>query len=85
MLPKTYIYAVAGLAILGSLQDALEKSFAGELRFGALTGFVVAATPFSVLGVSSPFWAIVAGVVASAVVERRQLLKAWSNPVFGRS
>jgi benzoate membrane transport protein len=85
VLPKTYIYAVAGLAILASLQDALEKSFAGELRFGALTGFIVAATPFSVLGVSSPFWAIIAGVVASAVVERRQLLNAWSNPVFGRS
>lgn len=79
ILPRTYIFALAGLAILASFQDALEKSFGGELRFGALVGFVVAATPFTLLGVSSAFWAIVAGVLASSLVERRQLLDFWRN------
>lgn len=77
VLPKSYIYALAGLAILASLQDALEKSFSGGLRFGALVGFVVAATPFAVLGISSAFWAIVAGLAASWIVERKQLLEFW--------
>ncbi len=85
VLPKTYIYAVAGLAIIAALQDALEKSFGGELRFGALVGFVVAATPFAFLGISSAFWAISAGLLASALVERRQLLEFWRNSGPGRS
>ena len=77
MLPNSYIDALAGLAILASLQDALEKSFSGELRFGALVGFIVAATPFAVLGISSAFWAIVAGLAASWVVERKELVAFW--------
>jgi len=77
VLPKSYIYALAGLAILASLQDALEKSFSGDLRFGALVGFIVAATPFAVLGISSAFWAIVAGLAASWVVERKLLVDFW--------
>ena len=79
VLPKTYIFALAGLAILSSLQDALEKSFSGKMRFGALVGFVVAATPFAVLGITSAFWAIIAGVLASALVERRQLVEFWNE------
>jgi benzoate membrane transport protein len=77
VLPKTYIVALAGLAILASLQDALEKSFAGKMRFGALVGFVVAATPFAIFGITSAFWAIIAGVLASALAERQQLLDFW--------
>jgi benzoate membrane transport protein len=80
VLPKSYIFALAGLAVVASLQDALEKSFGGGLRFGALVGFVIAATPFAVLGISSAFWAIFGGVLASALVERRQLLDFWKNP-----
>jgi benzoate membrane transport protein len=71
---------VAGLAILSAFQDSLEKSFGGKLRFGALVGFVVAATPFAVLGITSAFWAIIAGLLASALVERRELLDLWRVP-----
>jgi len=78
VLPKTYIFAVAGLAILSAFQDALEKSFGGKLRFGALVGFVVAATPFAILGITSAFWAIIAGLAASALAERKQLLEFWT-------
>ncbi len=79
VLPKTYIAALAGLAIISSLQDALEKSFAGPMRFGALVGFVVAATPFAILGITSAFWAIIAGVLASALAERQQLVNFWKE------
>lgn len=83
VLPQSYIYAVAGLAILASFQDALEKSFGGKLRFGALVGFAVAATPFAVLGITSAFWAIIAGVLASVLVERKQLLEVWKEQKGG--
>ena len=79
VLPKTYIFAVAGLAILAAFQDSLEKAFGGKLRFGALVGFVVAATPFAILGITSAFWAIIAGLAASALVERRDLLEFWGR------
>lgn len=78
VLPNTYIVAVAGLAIVSAFQDALEKSFTGKLRFGALVGFVVAATPFAILGITSAFWAIIAGLAASALAERKQLFEFWA-------
>jgi benzoate membrane transport protein len=79
VLPKSYVLALAGVAILASLQDALEKAFGGKMRFGALVAFIVAATPFAILGVSSAFWAIFAGMLASALAERKQLLEFWQE------
>ncbi|MGH6913971.1 MAG: benzoate/H(+) symporter BenE family transporter [Geminicoccales bacterium] len=67
--------ALAGLAILSALQDALEKAFSSTLRFGALVAFLVAVTPFAVLGISSAFWAVLAGLAGSALLERQQLAK----------
>ena len=55
----------------------VEKSFAGALRFGALVAFIVAVTPFAVLDISSAFWALLAGLVASALLERQELLRQW--------
>ena len=77
ILPRSYIFALAGLATLSSLQDAMEKSFSGGLRFGALVAFGVAATPFAFAGITSAFWAIVMGLLASLLVERVQLLAYW--------
>lgn len=77
VLPSAYVYALAGLAVLSALQDAFEKAFGGGLRFGALIAFGVAATPFAVAGITSAFWAIIAGIVASFFVERAELLAQW--------
>jgi len=79
LLPKTYIFALAGLAILASLQDALEKAFGGSMPFGALVALVVAMTPFAVFGITSAFWAIIAGLIAALLVERRQLIEFWNE------
>jgi benzoate membrane transport protein len=76
-LPHPYVVTLAGLAILSSFQDALRKGFGGPLRFGATVAFVLSATPFAVAGVSSAFWALLAGLVASLVVERDDLLAHW--------
>ncbi len=77
VLPSSYVLALAGLAVLSALQDAFEKAFGGSLRFAALVAFGVAATPFSIVGITSAFWAIVAGLAAALLVERSELLSHW--------
>jgi hypothetical protein len=77
ILPHSYIIALAGLAILPSFQDALERAFGSTLRFGAVVSFLVAASPFSILGITSAFWALVAGLGAALLTDRAQLLMHW--------
>ncbi len=77
ILPRGYVLALAGLAILSSLQEAFEKAFSEKLRFGALVAFAVAATPFSFVGITSAFWAVLAGFLASLLAERGELLAHW--------
>ncbi len=79
VLPKTYIFALAGLAIVSSLQDALEKALMGKMRFGALVAFAVATTPFAIAGITSAFWAIIVGLVASLLVEPKQIFEFWAR------
>ena len=79
ILPKSYIFALAGLAILSSFQDAMTKAFTKKLPFGAVVAFAVASVPFAIAGITSAFWALVAGLVASLVVERVQLIEHWRN------
>jgi benzoate membrane transport protein len=74
LVPHAYVAALAGLAILPAFQDALVQALGGRLRFGATVAFVVAATPFAVGGITSAFWALPAGLVASLVAERGELL-----------
>jgi len=77
VLPRTFVITLAGLAILGSLQSALETAFGKHLRFGALVAFAAAATPFSVFGITSAFWSVLAGVAASFMAKRTELLAYW--------
>ena len=72
-LPASFVAVVCGLALVGPFQESLQRSLDGPLRFGALVAFVTAATPFTVAGVGSSSWALVAGVAASLAVEREAL------------
>ena len=49
----------------------------GKMRFGALVAFAVAATPFAVAGITSAFWAIIVGLLASLLVEPKQIFEFW--------
>ena len=77
VLPASYIFALAGLAIFASLQDAFQKAFRGNLVFGAVVAFAFASTPFSYMGITSALWAVLAGLRASLIAEREQLLALW--------
>jgi benzoate membrane transport protein len=59
---------VAGLALLGTLASALAAALSGERdREAAAITFVVAASATTFLGVSSAFWALLAGLAVRAV------------------
>jgi benzoate membrane transport protein len=75
-LPTTYLVALAGLAILPSFQEAIVTGLGGRLRFGATVAFLVAATPFSIAGIPSACWSLVAGLVVSHLTERDDLRQA---------
>jgi benzoate membrane transport protein len=75
--PASYIVALAGLAMLTAFQDALGQAFGGGLRFGAMIAFVVAASTFSYAGLPAACWALVAGLVASLLLEPDELLAHW--------
>ena len=53
------------------------------MRFGAVVAFAVAATPFTLLGISSAFWALVAGLAGAAVADRAELLAYWRGGAAG--
>jgi benzoate membrane transport protein len=76
-LPASYVTVVAGLASWPVFRGSVRGALAGELRVGAVFAFVVAAVPFAVAGITSAFWAIPLGVVASMAFERRDLRRFW--------
>jgi len=61
--PPLLIEAVAGLALLGALAGALAAAASVvEHREAAVITFVVSASGVVVLGISAPFWGLVAGL-----------------------
>jgi benzoate membrane transport protein len=70
--PPLLIEAVAGLALLGALAGALGAATASEQhRDAAVVTLVVSASGVAPLGVSAPFWGLVAGLALLAVQHRR--------------
>lgn len=71
-LPATLIAAVAGLAMIGVLISAFRGAFgAPGFQSGALTALVIAMSGVTILNISSPFWALLGGVLVSLAVETK--------------
>jgi benzoate membrane transport protein len=79
VLPAAYIFTMAGLAILAAFQDAIERGFSGRLRLGCVIAFVVTLSTFTIAGIPSAFWALIAGIGASFILERHDLLYYWKQ------
>ncbi|QPC44577.1 benzoate/H(+) symporter BenE family transporter [Kaustia mangrovi] len=75
-LPGALIGTVAGLAMIGVLLAAFQNAFGKSLgnQTGAFVALAVAMSKLSLLGISAPFWALVAGVAVSFIVDRKALL-----------
>jgi len=68
--PKAFIAALAGLAMLRVLQSAFTVSFRGGFALGALVTFLVTVADIPILNIGAPFWGLVAGYIASRMLER---------------
>jgi benzoate membrane transport protein len=86
LLPLPLLLAVAGLALLGVLSQALEQIVKGPLRLGPLVAFAVASSTLSLFGLGAAFWALVFGTLTSLLIEGdalRALRSAASSRASG--
>ena len=71
-LPLPMIQALAGLALLGTIMNALVGSFAeARWRESAALTLVVTASGLSLLGLSSPLWGLIVGGVSALATRSR--------------
>ena len=72
-LPLPMIQALAGLALLGTIQNAVVVGFAEERwRESAALTLVVTASGLSLWGLSSPLWGLIVGGLSAALMRRRR-------------
>jgi benzoate membrane transport protein len=66
--PRELVLAIAGLALLGTIGNALTLALHEERsREAALVTFLVTASGLSLLGIGAAFWGLLAGVLALTV------------------
>jgi benzoate membrane transport protein len=73
VLPISLVASLAGLAILSILMEALKKAIVTDLPLGAFFALAIAASPLTLLGIGSAFWALVGGFLVSLLLERTAL------------
>jgi benzoate membrane transport protein len=69
IVPVSLLYALAGLALLGVLAQALGEISRGPLLLGPLFAFVVASSQLTLLGLGPVFWALVIGMGVTMLLE----------------
>jgi benzoate membrane transport protein len=77
LLPPGLVPALAGLALISSMMDALHKATRTDLSMGAFFALIIAASGLTILGIGPAFWALVGGMLVSLVLERPALVAAW--------
>lgn len=70
-LPAALVATVSGLAMIGVLVSSLQASFSErKFQIGAFFTLVIAMSGISFYGISSPFWALIGGVIVSLIIEK---------------
>jgi len=71
--PLTLISMLAGLAMLGVIIGALQRSFSKGAGFlyGASFAFITGIAGITIFKISAPFWALVIGTIISLIVDRK--------------
>jgi benzoate membrane transport protein len=69
-MPKSFIAALAGLALLRVLERAFTVSFKGGFTLGATVTFLVTVANVPILSIGAPFWGLLIGFVVSWMLEK---------------
>ncbi len=81
-MPGVLIGTVAGLAIIGVLLSSLQSAFSQKkFQVGAFFALIIAMSGVEFFGISSPFWAIIGGILVSLIVEGNQFKERAENEV----
>lgn len=71
-MPSVLIGTVAGLAMIGVLLSSLQSAFSNpRFQIGSFFALVIGMSGVSFFEISSPFWAIVGGVIVSLIIEKK--------------
>ncbi|WP_298214175.1 benzoate/H(+) symporter BenE family transporter [Acidocella sp.] len=68
--PKSFIAALAGLAMLRVLQNAFSGAFKARFSLGALVTFLITVSDISLLNIGAAFWGLTGGVLVSWLLEQ---------------
>lgn len=86
-LPGALIASVAGLAMIGVLLAAFQQAFSKQLGYqiGAFVALVVAMSNLTIFNISSPFWALVFGILVSLLLGEKTLQPKPKNALEAES
>ena len=83
--PATFITALAGLALLGTIGGSLAGAMADPVsREAALITFLASAANINVLGVGGAFWGLVIGLIAYMVLNGQLPRKQSVETAIGK-
>ena len=83
LLPLPLLLAVAGLALVGVLAQALGEMVRGPLLLGPLFAFAAASSQLTLLGLGPLFWALVVGTGVSLALEAAGVQELRSTAAAG--
>ena len=86
LLPLPLLLAIAGLALVGVLAQALGEMVRGPVLIGPLFAFVAASSHLTVFGLGPLFWALVIGTGVSLILEAGalQVIRATAEAGAGQ-
>jgi benzoate membrane transport protein len=72
--PRDYVVAIGGLALLAIVFDALKKTITSKIPTAGFFAFLIASSDLTLLGLGGAFWAIIGGIAVAVILERPKLL-----------
>jgi benzoate membrane transport protein len=72
LLPLSFVTLMTGFSLLGVLMNSLQSTFSNKyFRYSTIFTFIIAISNVSFIGVSSPVWALLVGVVTAKLFGER--------------
>jgi benzoate membrane transport protein len=68
--PKAFIAALAGLAMIRTLQAAFTTAFGGGFPLSALVAFLITVADQPIFNIGAPFWGLIAGWGVARLLEQ---------------
>jgi benzoate membrane transport protein len=78
LFPAGLMPALAGLAIMTSLAEAMRKALSNDFPLSGFVAMMIAASSFTLFDIGAPLWGFVGGTLVAMFVERDALRRYFS-------